>query len=133
MSKVDNAIIAAVKEIDKEVSRLQKIQRSLQGELAKKTVQAAEKKTRKPKRRIREYAFVDIIGKVDVIVLSVLKRNPDTIMDTKTVVRAVKKDIPNIYGKSVSVSLSQLYRKGIIQREGRGRYIYREKYTKEQL
>lgn len=128
MSKVDNAIIAAVKEIDKEVSRLQKIQRSLQCELAKKTVQDAEKKTRKPKRRIREYAF-----KVDVIVLSVFKRNPDIIMDTKTVVRAVKKDIPNIYGKSVSVSLSQLYRKGIIQREGLGRYIYREKYTKEQL
>ena len=115
MNKVYNAIITAVTEIDAEIERLTKIKQTLQGKAP--TAQPVKKRKRTQKYELRLDGTVELV----------FDDNPDTIMDTKTVLKEVKKLIPNVNPSSVSSTVSILCRKGYVERTSPGRYIKRSK------
>lgn len=119
MNKIDTALTAAITEIDNEIRRLTDIKHALQGKQPK-PAPTAETQPRKYKRK-------KYVMNLDKTVEMIFDNNPNTIIDTKTLVKEVKKRIPNVNPASVSASVSILSRKGYIERTSPGRYIKRSK------
>jgi len=119
MNKIDQTLTAAITEIDNEIRRLTDIKHALQGKHPKPAL-TAETQPRKYKRK--KYAI-----KLDETVEHIFHNNPNTIIDTKTLLKEVKRFIPNVNPASVSATVSILYRKGYIERTSPGRYINRTK------
>lgn len=121
MNKIDQTLIAAITELDNEIRRLTNIKLALQGKTPIPTpTQSVEAPRRKYKRK--KYAI-----NLDETVQLIFDDNPDTIMDTKTLVKEVKRYIPNVNPASVASTVSILCRKGYVERPSTGRYIKRTK------